>query len=109
MTSGKSFIIPLFLLVIVTFSSMSLSLASRHLLQTTLPNPTTLPPLPSNPMPQGNVPPLPTIPTMPNLPSLPTIMPTLNLPPFAASLPNMPTMPNLPFPFFSSPPSTSNP
>ncbi|KAJ1396515.1 hypothetical protein SESBI_32451 [Sesbania bispinosa] len=126
MASGKCFITAL--LLALTFSSMSFSLAARHLLQTaptlpgipTLPKPT-LPPLPSIPtLPQGNVPPLPTIPTLPqptlpplpsmSIPTIPTL-PQVNLPPLpATSLPNFPqiptTMPSIPF--LSPPPSTSS-
>ncbi|XP_020222122.1 verprolin [Cajanus cajan] len=104
MASGKSFITALFLVVV--FSSMSLRVEGRHLLQVTtqpnLPNPTLLPPLPSNipTLPQANMPPMPTIPSLPTMPTLPS----LNLPP----LPSIPTnIPSL-FPFFSPPPSTSS-
>ncbi|KAJ1434910.1 hypothetical protein SESBI_05274 [Sesbania bispinosa] len=92
MASGKCFITAF--LLALTFSSMSFSLAARHLLQTTtptLPKPT-LPPLPSIPtLPQGNVnlPPLPAT-SLPNFPSIP--FPT--------------TMPSIPF--LSPPPSTSS-
>ncbi|CAL5189424.1 unnamed protein product [Lathyrus oleraceus] len=119
MVSMKIFI-P-YLLLVVTFSSMSLE--ARNLLQTTTqPNfsKPTLPPLPSIPtLPQGNVPPLPTIPSLPKLtlPPLPSIpmnptLPSLNLPPLSStSLPNLPTISTIisSIPFFSPPPSTSSP
>ncbi|BAT86905.1 hypothetical protein VIGAN_05023500 [Vigna angularis var. angularis] len=92
MASSKS-LITAFVLAL-TFSSMSMSLAARHLLQTTAPNFPSIPSLPKS--------------TLPPLPSLPQF----NLPPMN-SLPSFPTftfpttMPSIPF--LSPPPSTSSP
>ncbi|OIW10453.1 hypothetical protein TanjilG_00391 [Lupinus angustifolius] len=111
MASSNSFITSLLLALV--FSSMSLSLGARNLLQTTtqpnfpstlptLPNPTTfLPPL----LPQGNnVPQLPTIPSLPQLNTLPPLpsIPT-NIPSIPTTIPT--TIPSIPF--FSPPPSTT--
>ncbi|KAG6741469.1 hypothetical protein POTOM_054729 [Populus tomentosa] len=77
MASRKSFILAFF--IALAFSSMTVSLAARHLLQ--LP---TLPPLPSIPnLPQPTLPTLP--PTQPSLPK-PTLPP----------LPSIPTIPTIP-------------
>ncbi|TKY59462.1 IgA FC receptor [Spatholobus suberectus] len=96
--------------IAVSFASMDMALASRHLLQTTLP------PLPTVPtLPQGNVPPLPTapslpLPSIPNIPTIPTL-PQVTLPPLpTTSLPNLPSIPTIPsIPFLSPPPSTTTP
>ncbi|KAF9663381.1 hypothetical protein SADUNF_Sadunf17G0043900 [Salix dunnii] len=113
MASRKSFILAFF--IALAFSSMTISLAARHLLQ--LP---ALPPLPSIPnLPQPTLPTLPTTqpslpkPTLPPLPSIPTIpiptVPKVTFPPLP-SMPSIPTIPTFPsIPFLSPPPATTSP
>ncbi|KAK7400360.1 hypothetical protein VNO78_11566 [Psophocarpus tetragonolobus] len=107
MVSHSSIILALFIAISFSLSSIEMALASRHLLQTTLP------PMPT--LPQGNVPPLPSLPqpSIPNNPNIPTL-PQFSLPPLPATnaLPNLPSMPTIPttFPsisFLSPPPSTT--
>lgn len=100
MASFNCFVLALFMAL--SFSSVNVGLAARHLLQ--LP---TLPPLPSIPnLPQPTMPTLPQ-PSLPNpvaLPPLPTI-PTL---PPLPSLPSIPTLPTT-IPSFSPPPARTTP
>ncbi|MED6206160.1 hypothetical protein PIB30_024323 [Stylosanthes scabra] len=104
-SSGRS-IIASFLVAVITLSSMSMSLAARHLLQTSaIPN---LPPginIPNLPKPTATMPPLPSIPTLPstqaNLPPLPTIpslpQPSSSLPKRATTFPPLPAgIPTIP-------------
>ncbi|KAK7400359.1 hypothetical protein VNO78_11565 [Psophocarpus tetragonolobus] len=110
MASQSSIIMAYFIAICFSLSSIEMALASRNLLQTTLP------PLPLMPtLPQlGNMPPLPSLPqpSIPNIPKIPTV-PQFSLPPLPATnaLPNLP-MPTIPtnFPsisFLSPPPSTT--
>jgi len=124
--SRKCFILAFF--IVFSFSSMNISLAARHLLQTTVPSiptlpvvPTlprpTLPPLPAIPtLPQPTLPttqpslPRPTLPPFPSFPTIPTSIPNFNLPP----LPTIPSFPTIPttipsIPFLSPPPTTKSP
>ncbi|AES63507.1 hypothetical protein MtrunA17_Chr2g0279541 [Medicago truncatula] len=92
MASYNSFILAIF--IAISFSNMDITLAARNLLQTT--NPTT-PTLPKPTL----LPPLPTIPAALPKPTQPSI-PQFTLPPLPNTLPTI-------FPFFSPPPSKTNP
>jgi hypothetical protein len=127
--SRKCFILAFF--IVFSFSSMNISLAARHLLQTSVPSIPTLPVVPT--LPRPTLPPLPAIPTLPQptQPTLPTTQPSLpkpTLPPFPSfptiptsipnfNLPPLPTIPSFPtipttipsIPFLSPPPATKSP
>ncbi|KAG5014977.1 Protein PELPK2 [Glycine max] len=95
MASHYSCIILAFVIAI-SFSSIDMALASRNLLQTTLPT-----------LPQGNVPPLP---VFPNLPLPPFSFPNIPIPkiPNIPNIPSNPIIPTIPtIPFLSPPPSTT--
>ncbi|KAF9679033.1 hypothetical protein SADUNF_Sadunf07G0098000 [Salix dunnii] len=120
MASCKSFILALF--IALTFTSMNVSIASRHLLQVPPLPKIPMPPLPSIPnLPQPTLPTLPTLPTTqpslpkPTLPPLPSTIPAfptlpkVTLPPLP-SMPSIPTIPTIPsIPFLSPPPATTSP
>ncbi|TYJ00301.1 hypothetical protein E1A91_A13G078400v1 [Gossypium mustelinum] len=91
-------------LMALSFASIDVGVAARHLLQQ--PQTQSLPSFPNLPMPSrssfpwpGALPPLPTtlptgLPPLPSIPSVPTI-PTV-IPPIPFSFPPLPSFPNLP-------------